>query len=307
MKKAEICYPNFTKKAITFSIDDGHAVHDTHFLSIVRPAGILGTFNLCSNRVDKDTAPEIYRGYEIANHCKHHPLAFDDDVTYNIAATVYDPENRDPAYIYPHPTLKGVYYTQRSPERWRLLTDADTYIAFIKECHEELEEIFGEGSVKSFVWPFFEQNSEKVKQYLASTSYYGVRKTGVIKDTTGFNLPEDPMRWCCNATHSCLLEVMESFENYPDDGRLKLFSFGVHSADFESSGRWAELEEFARRYGNRDNEFWYATVGDIFNYNNVVNSLIWENDSVCNPSGRTVYLKVDGERVMLAPSETVRL
>ena len=66
-------YPGWTRKAISFSIDDGNLVMDQKFKDIVEPYGIKGTFNLCSDRLTKmspEEYREFYRGYEIANHCK---------------------------------------------------------------------------------------------------------------------------------------------------------------------------------------------------------------------------------------------
>ena len=51
-------FPGFTRKSLTFTIDDGNITNDTKFLSIVRPAGILGTFNLCE---PKWLTPDEYR------------------------------------------------------------------------------------------------------------------------------------------------------------------------------------------------------------------------------------------------------
>lgn len=42
-------YPGWTRKAITFSIDDGIVPMDQKFIEIVRPVGIKGTFNLCKD------------------------------------------------------------------------------------------------------------------------------------------------------------------------------------------------------------------------------------------------------------------
>ena len=42
-------FPGWTRKSVTFTIDDGNVAMDKKFLDIVRPAGILGTFNLCSH------------------------------------------------------------------------------------------------------------------------------------------------------------------------------------------------------------------------------------------------------------------
>ena len=81
MKKIDLNYfPGWTRKSITFTIDDGNVEMDKKFLDIVRPAGIRGTFNL--HRWDLLTPDEyrnFYRGYEIANHCMHHAIAIDED------------------------------------------------------------------------------------------------------------------------------------------------------------------------------------------------------------------------------------
>ena len=41
-------FPGWTRKSISFTIDDGNIAMDEKFLSIVKPAGIKGTFNLCT-------------------------------------------------------------------------------------------------------------------------------------------------------------------------------------------------------------------------------------------------------------------
>ena len=45
-RKVEVFYPVWTKKSLTFSIDDGNIALDRKFLRIVNPAGLHGTFNL---------------------------------------------------------------------------------------------------------------------------------------------------------------------------------------------------------------------------------------------------------------------
>ena len=69
MKKLELFYPGFTKKVITFTIDDGNMKYDRMLLDILEPAGIRGTFNLCSD-LHKDIeceTREFYRGYGIVS------------------------------------------------------------------------------------------------------------------------------------------------------------------------------------------------------------------------------------------------
>ena len=41
-------YPGWTRKSITFTIDDGNLKLDRKFLDVVKPAGLKGTFNLCT-------------------------------------------------------------------------------------------------------------------------------------------------------------------------------------------------------------------------------------------------------------------
>lgn len=80
-----IHFLGWTRKSITFSIDDGDIPNDIKFLDIVRPAGILGTFNISSPiRTTHEHYRELYRGYEIANHCAHHPLLMMEEQDFNI-------------------------------------------------------------------------------------------------------------------------------------------------------------------------------------------------------------------------------
>ena len=43
MKSIEFFYPSFTKKALTFTIDDGNMKYDAMLLDILKPAGIKVT------------------------------------------------------------------------------------------------------------------------------------------------------------------------------------------------------------------------------------------------------------------------
>lgn len=301
MKDIELFYPGYTRKAITFSIDDGNISYDKIFLDTVRPAGIKGTFNLTSpNRATPEEYRALYDGYEIANHCKYHPYAFADGSTYNISDMPFDAEKSDMSLIYKHPSVDGLYYVGL-PRGWRIITDADTYIECIKACERELEEIFGEGSIRSFAWPFGAQKSGRIHDYLDGCGYYAVRQSGLALDTTGFDFPESAMGWRCNANHSNLLDQIALYESYPDDGRLKFFSFGVHSADFDRFDKWNELKVFAEKYGGRPNDFWYATVGEIFDYHNAKKALCEIDGSITNNSDITLYLSIDGERVIIPP------
>jgi hypothetical protein len=130
--------------------------------------------------------------------------------------------------------------------------------------------------------------------------YLYARKTGVLDDTTGFALPEDRFAWTYNANVSNLPSSMEKYAALEDDGTLKFFSFGVHAVDFE--GKWSTLEYFAKNYGNRPEDFWYASNRDIFEYEDAVNALEIYDDKIVNPSDIAVFITIDNVKTIIQPN-----
>ena len=57
-------YPEWTRKSISFTIDDGNVVLDRKFLDITEPAGLKGTFNLTTplKRLTPEEYRQFYRG-----------------------------------------------------------------------------------------------------------------------------------------------------------------------------------------------------------------------------------------------------
>jgi peptidoglycan/xylan/chitin deacetylase (PgdA/CDA1 family) len=301
MKIDKNFYPGWVRKAITFTIDDGNLSLDKKFIDIVKPYGIKGTFNFPGLYLDRSTSEEyrsLYRGFGIANHCKVHPFAFADTEEYAISEEPFS-QDSDASYLY-KTDRNGVYHIN-TPRGWRIIADTEGYLCCIDDAQEEIDSVFGKGVCRSFVWPFCEQNNARVKDYLKLQGYRSVRKTGATKDTTGFAVPSDRMAWSYNADHGCLTAVAELYDRYEDDGELKFFAFGVHSHDFENNNCWYILEDFAKKYGNRHNEFWYATVDAIFDYADAVNALVITDTEIVNDTEISLYLKVNGERVVLSP------
>lgn len=306
MKLDKNYFPGWVRKAITFTNDDGNIPMDRKFIDILKPYGIRGTFNLCSQRPEMSLSDyrDFYEGYGIANHCKLHPFAFDDGVEYKIAEEPFNPETANIEYIYPTEE-EGVYMVAKTPTAWRKIATSEKYISLVKEAEDFIYSAFGRTS-KSFVWPFCEQNNKKVFDYLAS-HYRSVRKTGVMKDSEGFALPKDRLHWSYNAWHRDLLETAELFESWADDGELKLFCFGLHSVDYQTEDKWDVLKQFAEKYGDRPEEFYYDTVDGIFDYEDALAQLQVRDGEVENSSDITLYVKIDGEPVVLAPHSVYRV
>ena len=190
--------------------------------------------------------------------------------------------------------------------KWNRTATAEAYIRLTEICKCELEEIFGEGSVRGFVWPFYRQENSRVIEYLKA-NYYGMRDAG--KDAPlrdDFSLPKDRSNWHYNARHSNLLERAAQFEALEDSGELKWLCFGVHSFDFDRSGNWDDLKAFCQKYGNRK-EFWYATIAEIFDYEDAVKSAEISGGELINHSDVTLFVKVDGRCVTVAPRAKLAL
>ena len=307
-------YPGWTRKAISFTIDDGHLDMDTKLINIIRPYGIKGSFNISSNNMTKHNDPDrirkTYRGFEITNHVLLHPFAFADDADVILSDEFFNEETASKDVCYREEgTPEGVYLRYNTArERWSRYCTAKGYITLTNACKKELEEVFGEGSVRGFAWPFCRQNNSEVIEYLKS-QYYGLRDAGrqnPVEDTA-FLLPADRTNWRYNARHSNLLMRAAEYEALGDAGQRTWFCFGVHAVDFERDGKWEDLAEFAKTYGNRPEDFWYATNVEIFDYEDAVKAVIVEDGVIRNNSDITLYAKLDGKRITLCPGCEVKI
>ena len=313
MKKIDLnFFPGYTRKAITYTIDDGNIPTDVKFLDRVKPRGFKGAFNLCGasrKGFTHDDYRRIYEGCEIVNHCSTHPMSMPDDMTgLTVSEEYYDDAIADDFTFFKSPTEDGVYMKSRKargagPVRY---VAPERYIELIKIAQEELESVFGKGSVVQFVWPFGKQDSKLVSDFLKD-NFYAVRQSGAVADKTGFAIPEDRIDWKVSANYSLVAEVGDKFDAYPDDGELKLFSFGYHSYDFERTGTWGNLEYMAEKLGNRPSDFWYATNIEVFKYDDAVKSVKVTDTDIYNPSDINLFIKIDGVPTELPAGSTIAI
>lgn len=303
-------FPGWVRKSITFTIDDGNLRLDRKFLNITEPAGLKGTFNL--NTPLKRGTPEeyvaFYKGYEIANHCKYHPMAFTPKMPLRpISEEVFNKETANPEFLY-RAEEEGVYWGNEVPKNrwWHVATD-EKYLACALDATAELESVFGKGAIKDFVWPYGAQKNEAVFEGLKKQGYRSIRKTGCVKNTTEFALPADRMAWSYNANCTCMEECGAQYDALADNGELKFFCFGVHSHDFENADCWDVLIDFCNRYGNRPGDFWYASVGEIFDYEDAVKAVTVTESKIVNPSPIDLYIKIDGQQEILKANSEIIL
>ena len=304
-------YPGWTRKAISFSIDDGHLPMDKKFMDIVEPYGIKGTFNLCSERLARmtpDEYREFYRGHEIANHCKYHPAAFLDGEEYDISDEPFNEETADRTKLYSYNGIEGLYYTARAAGGWLKRATTDAYIKFIEDGHRELEEVFGKGSIRCYIWPFGQQKNRALLDYVHSIPhYYGDRWTHVDVSPDVYFAPPTKDAFYAPGRHFNLLEMASSFEALPDDGKLKFFCIGIHSIDYERAEKWDDLKLFARTYGARPADYYYASVAEVYDYAELAKRLEITETEIKNPTSIDAYITIDGERRIVKAGRTLTL
>jgi hypothetical protein len=255
----------------------------------------------------------LYQGYEVANHHILHTTPMRDGFDYSKVEFVdgYLPTDPDPTKIYLKSQIVdgervvGYYYVHYtlygSTAGWHPLATNETYIEYLEWTTDAIEAMFGEGSCVGFAYPHNAYNTT-IKEYIKNAGYLYARTTGNLKASTGFSLPADRYAWTYNADVNCLLDVMAEYDTYGDDGELKFFAFGVHAKDFV--GKWDVLEKFAEWYGNRPEDFWYASNREIFEYEDAVKALVVTDEGIFNSSNIDLYVKINGvETVIKANSE----
>lgn len=304
-------FPGWVRKSIAFTIDDGNIPLDKKFIDIVKPAGIKGTFNIGSPKLDQYTPEfyrEFYRGYGISNHCKLHPFYMTPErESIPLSDEVFDGKTADKSMRY-RTNIPGVYKVFHNGRYWANVATPEAYCKLVDEGKRDIEAVFGEGSITTYVWPYSEQSSEEVRDYVINRAgYMAVRKTGATRDSSGFNMPADRGRWSYNTGYSELADVSKLYEAYPDDGELKFFCFGVHSHDFENNNCWDVLVDFADSFGNRPETYYYASVEEIFTYEDAVKAVIVTDEYVENPTEITLYITIDGKRATLEPHSRISL
>ncbi len=297
-------YPGWCRRAISFTIDDGSLKLDKKFIDIVKPAGITGTFNLIPNLInDSNIAAYIeqYSPYEIANHMMYHPMGIKEDFVIQISDDEFNADSADPAYLYKSDREGQYFYTKNGGKRWFYAVTDDKYIELVNEGKRVLEEVFSR-EIRDFIWPYGRQ-SNRLARLIEPLGYRSIR--GVVYN--GFDLPADRANWGFYADCNNMTEKAELYDKLEDDGKLKALIFGVHSHDFENAGKWDVLVDFCQKLGNRPEDFFYGTVGDIFDTEDAINAALVTKNEIVNNSSRDLYIKVDGEKLIVKANGSLKI
>lgn len=323
-------YPGFTRKAVTFSEDDGSAIYDPLFIALLNEYGFKGTFNLNATKTDYS----IYAGHEVANHgCHEDGIKTTATTPYTLSTVLKkiksmnsqlnsgiaaDGNTRnDSVSSFVHPFTSGYRFLSD-----KVYTDAAELSA--------LAALFtAEGKTEYTAEKLGKMTEAEI--FLDYLNAIGITSNRYVSNAYGgsknFDLPEDFMLWTPTLHQSQLKNTAQdggysntyanAFRNLVDDGTLKLLyiwghSFELVNEQYPTSSASATIKEadlvaFLNAFSG--DEYYKDTVSGIREYVEATRSLIVSGGKVYNPSDLTVYVTVtveDGEakRIVLAPGET---
>ena len=268
-----IRFPDFKKKAVTLSYDDG-VIQDRQVVRLLNEHGMKGSFNLnSSSLLDPDTvtgsrprltaeeAILLYDGHEIAVHSLTHPFLTQLPANRATWEVLKDRQNLETLF---HRIVRGMAYPMGHFD--------DALVRILENC--------------------------------------GIVYARTTVSSRGFDLPSDWLRLqpTCHHDDPELPSLCEQFLalDYPYDS--KLFCLWGHGYEFDENDNWDVLERFLDRMGGR-NDIWYATGIDICEYMRTAGSLQLSADGriVFNPSATEVFLEYHGKEIVIRPAETLYL
>ena len=276
MNYSQMRFPNFRKKAVTLSYDDG-VKFDKRLMEIMDKYGLKGTFNLNGGLfVEEEDARKMPRAQTLAlfQNCKH-----------EIAV-----------HGYKHPSLAEL--------------DRDMIVYDIIKDREALEELFGR-VIKGMAYP----NGSVDDKTVEALRMCGIEYARTVVSTEKFDIPTDWLRLpaTCHHNNPRLMELAKAFveagpaRHFWYDTPMLFYLWG-HSYEFNDRDNWNVIEEFAEYIGGRV-EIWYATNGEIYDYVKAFDRLRFSvaGTFVQNPSALDVYLCYKGKNILVPAGQTVDL
>lgn len=271
-----ICFKDGKRKVMTLSYDDG-VVQDIRLSEIMKKHGLKGTFNVNSGLfLEDDSKRETYFGRMTVEEAKKLYINSGNEVA---------------VHGYLHKSLGRI----TAPEAtYDVLKD--------REC---LEKIFGY-PMRGMAYAFGTYN-EEIINVLESC---GIVYSRTTKSTHGFTLPANwhELHPTCHHNDPELMNLLEDFlaaEPYP--ARAMMFYLWGHSYEFDNNDNWNVIEDFAERAGGND-DVWYATNIEIYDYVNAYKSLISTVDEsiIYNPTAIDVWVLDGDKKVCIKAGESYR-
>ena len=272
-------FPNGRAKALTFSYDDG-MLNDVRLVELFNKYNLKGTFNISTSKYLSEEA--AYKENSIWNYMKK------SDVTKLFADSAHEVA----IHGYSHPFLATLPPAAIAHE---ILNDRET-----------LEEQFGK-VVRGMAYPKGSYD-DKVVDVLKAC---GILYARTINDTEDFDIPTDWLRLpaTCHHNNKNLMSLANKFVNMKIREHSQLFYLWGHTYEFYENNNWNVIEEFCEFMSCREDEIWYATNIEIFEYLEAFNRLIFSADLsiVKNPTARKLWFSLGTTPFSIDAGETIRL
>lgn len=278
MKSFCVRFPGGKTKAMTFSYDDGVKA-DYRLVELMKKYGVKGTFNINTLYYGSGEADD--------NHLKK---AF-------VKELANDPQFEIACHGHIHP-----YYTFMSSAP---ITDD------IMTNRKELEKMT-DTIITGFAYPYgpFNETSENA----IKTS--GIAYARTTKSTSAFELPENWLQWHPTCHHKASLELYDKFEAINRSaGTPQVMYVWGHAYEFDNDNNWDLMETLLERC-HKNEDIWFATNMEIYNYINDFKRLVFSADGsmVHNPTSTDIWAHLDGywkpetgKPVMIPAGKTVKL
>ncbi|MBQ9086759.1 MAG: polysaccharide deacetylase family protein [Clostridia bacterium] len=270
-------FPNGRAKTLTFSYDDG-VEQDMRLAELLEAHGMKGTFNLNGGLY----APEGYV------HRSNHRRMSKQQVTDFFSTR----EHEIATHAFTHPPLDTLPV---SAVCYEIMRDRET-----------LEEQFGR-VIRGHAYPYGTTADHVVDALRAC----GILYARTTVSTERFSLPEDWLRLpaTCHHNNPRLMELAKGFVERDFRFNPGMFYLWGHSYEFDNDNNWHVIEEFLDYMAGREDQIWYATNGEIFEYMEDYRRLIFSADCsmIYNPTARTLWFLHQKEIHSIAPRETIHL
>lgn len=267
-------FPEGREKALTFSYDDGVSA-DRKLIEIFNRYGLKGTFNLNSAL--------------FGAQCWHGRM----DEAQTIAAY------RDGPHEVAMHGARHVFLDK---------VPAALGVKELADNRARLEEKFGR-IVRGMAYAY----SGATEQLIPVMRALGIAYARTTVPTYSFALPQDWLHLnpTCHHADPRLGKLLAKFLNNKPSEEFKhrepwLMYIWGHSYEFEDNGNWNIAEDIGKSVCGRG-DIWCATNGDIYDYVQCYNSLIYslDGESVFNPSYRAVWVEIRGECYRIGSGQKV--
>lgn len=256
-------FPGGKAKALTFSYDDG-IEQDIRLIEILKANGMKATFNICSGRF----APEdtVYPQGTFWRPMKE-----------SQCVRLYKENGMEVA-------LHGLLHSSMT------YIPKNVCVYEVSQDRINLERAFDD-IIRGLAYPCGRYDDDVIE----ILKQCGIAYARTIKNTEGFELPEEWLAWhpTCHHDNPRLMELAKTFVEAENMGHPYLFYVWGHSYDYDRADNWHVIEEFAEYMGKRD-DVWYATNMEIYDYVTAYRQLVFSmnGNKVYNPTHITLYFEV---------------